>query len=65
MNKLIELAGNAVGLIGVVVFLAAGLARVAGQFYLLGYQSMTLFAGGVGLMVFACLAKLHVLSARE
>lgn len=64
MGKLIEVAGNIVGVIGLLVCLVSGGTRVMGQFYLLGYEAMTLFVGGIGLMVAACLAKLHLLATR-
>lgn len=64
MQKLIEVAGNIAGVIGLLVCLVSGGTRVMGQFYLLGYEAMTLFVGGIGLMVAACLAKLHLLATR-
>jgi len=64
VGKLIEVAGNIVGVIGLLVCLVSGGTRVMGQFYLLGYEAMTLFVGGIGLMVAACLAKLHLLATR-
>ena len=50
--------------IWIVCFLA-GLARIAGYYYVLGYQSTTLFNVGVGVMVFACLLKLEEMAARH
>lgn len=60
--KYIDLIGNAAGIVGVLVCLIAGLARLVGTYYLLGVPSITLFTGGTALMVMACLAKLHYLS---
>ncbi len=60
MRKLIAVAGNIAGVLGLLVCLVSGGARVLGQFYLLGYEAMTLFVGGIGLMVAACLAELHL-----
>ncbi len=65
MNKNMVFAGSVTGMIGVLVCAVAGLARVAGSFYVLGFQSTTLFNVGVGLMVFACLIKLEELAARS
>lgn len=61
MKNGLGILGNVAGVLGVVVCLAAGLARIAGQYHLGGFEAMTLFNGGVGLMVAACLAKLHVM----
>ena len=61
MKHLLETGGNGVALLGVLVCLVAGGARVAGAYYLMGFELMTLFIGGMGLMLGACLAKLHLL----
>ena len=62
MYKNLALAGSVAGIVGALICLIAGLARVAGYYYLADYQSTTMFNGGVGLMVFACLVKLENLS---
>jgi hypothetical protein len=59
MYKNLVLAGSIAGYLGALTCLVAGLARIAGFYYLAGYQSTTLFNAGVGLMVFACLVKLN------
>lgn len=64
MNKNLVLLGSTAGLMGVAVCAVAGLARVSGFYYILGYQSTTLFNVGVGLMVLGCLLKLEELAAR-
>ncbi len=61
MKHLLETGGNGAALLGVLVCLVAGGARVAGGYYLMGFELMTLFIGGMGLMLGACLAKLHLL----
>jgi len=63
MYKNLELAGLISAFIGVLVCLSAGLARIAGYYYILGYESTTLFNVGVGMMVFGCLVKLQNLPA--
>ena len=63
VKKKIELLGNAAALIGVVLCLVAGVGRVAGYFYLAGFEPMSLYLGGMGFMLGACLAKLHVLGS--
>jgi hypothetical protein len=61
MYKNLVLAASISGFLGIIVCGVAGLARIAGYYYLVGYQSTTLFSVGVGLMVFACLVKLQTL----
>jgi hypothetical protein len=63
MYKNLVLAGSISGILGMAVCFIAGLSRIAGYYYLAGFQSMTLFDAGVGLMVFACLVKLYNLPA--
>jgi hypothetical protein len=65
MDRIIEVVGNVVGVLGVLVCLGSGLVRVSGGFYLGGLQLMPLFTAGTALMVMGCLAKLHVLSRRR
>ena len=65
MQDKLMLAGTIAGVIGVIICSISGLARVAGEYYLAGYQSTTIFNVGVGLMVFACLIKLEALSAKK
>jgi hypothetical protein len=62
MEKVLDLLGNIVGAAGVLVTLVAGISRLAGSYHLLGFESVTLFIGGIALMVMACLAKLHQLT---
>lgn len=64
MNKLVGILGNVASVLGIVVCLAAGLARLTRSWYLAGYENMALFTVGVGLMVLGCLAKLHVLESK-
>ncbi len=65
MNQLLTLAGHTSGIVGVLICLVAGLARVGGSFYVADYEATTLFMVGVGLMVFACMVKLEFLLRRE
>lgn len=64
MNKVIDIIGNVVGVSGILVCLLAGVARISGSFYVIGFEAVTLFIGGISLMVAACLAKLHLLQTR-
>ncbi|MBI5751613.1 MAG: hypothetical protein HZA59_05645 [Hydrogenophilales bacterium] len=62
MNKLIANGGCAVGVLGVLLTVASGVWRITGHYHLAGFETMTLFVGGMGLMLIGCFAKLHLLS---
>ena len=64
MHNMIALVGSIVGLAGVLLTVAAGVARVSGHYHLVGFESMTLFVGGMGLTLIGSFAKLHLLSSR-
>lgn len=64
MNRFLELGGNLIAILGVVLCLAAGVARIGGLFYVAGFEAMTLFNAGMALMLASLLAKVHVLGAR-
>ncbi len=61
MYRNLALAGSLAGILGALICFIAGLARIAGFYYLAGYQSTTVFDVGVGMMVFACMVKLETL----
>jgi hypothetical protein len=61
MKKVIDVAGNIVAGLGILICLGAGLARLAGSYTVFGFEAITLFTGGTALMVMACLAKLQLL----
>ena len=62
MDKMLDLLGNVVGVTGIIACALAGVSRMLGGHYLLGFESVTLFIGGIALMVMACLVKLHQLT---
>jgi hypothetical protein len=62
MDKLLDLVGNIAAVLGMLVCLVAGLFRLSGSYYVFGFEAVTLFTGGIALMVFACLAKLQNLN---
>ncbi len=61
MERLYAVIGNLAALAGLALCLVAGVARLAGSYYVGGYEAMTLLLGGMAIMVFACLAKLQQL----
>ena len=64
MNKVLDIVGNVAAVVGILACLVAGGGRLAGSFYLFGFEAATLFLGGIAIMVAACLAKLQSLSVK-
>lgn len=62
MEKSLDIIGTLLGIVGVLVCLLAGVFRFTGNYYLLGFETVTLFIGGIAIMVAACFAKLHCVS---
>lgn len=62
MEKVLDLLGNVVGVAGIATCALAGGSRLLGSYHLLGFETVTLFIGGIALMVMACLVKLHQLT---
>lgn len=65
MHKNIVILGSIMGILGALVCAGSGLARVMGLYWIMGFQSTTLFTVGMGLMVFACLVKLEELASQR
>lgn len=61
MNKLIENISTIVAFLGVALTIGSGLARLFGMYHLGGFQTMTVFNGGMGLMLIGIVGKLHAL----
>jgi hypothetical protein len=59
MRNLIGRVGDVAGILGVLVCLVSSLARISGSYYVGTFTATSLFDLGIGLMVFACLAKIH------
>ena len=64
MQQLLTLAGSIAAISGILLCAISGVTRLSGAYHLAGYEATTLFSAGIGLMVFACLAKLEALSRR-
>ena len=62
-NKLDLLANILMGL-AVLLCLVTGVTRLSGMYYLMGFQSITLFIGGIAVMLVAIFLKLQGLSLR-
>ena len=63
MANLLKIVGNTTGILGVLICLAAGVVRLTGNYLVFGYEARALFIAGIALMLMACLAKLHQLTA--
>ncbi len=63
-KKILSLLASIPGLVGIPLCLLAGIWRLAGNFYLGGFEAWTVFSAGVGLMVFSCFLKLEMISAK-
>jgi hypothetical protein len=61
MQKILETAAIVTGLLGAIICLVAGIYRITGSFHLANFESMSLFVGGMGLMVFSALLKLQLI----
>lgn len=59
MEKLLDWAGGASAVVGIVFCVASGVTRLSGQYYLGGYDCEDLFVVGTAGMVFGCLARLY------
>jgi hypothetical protein len=65
MQQLMKWGGNAAAVLGILCCAVAVLVRLGGSYYTPGgVEAMSVFSLGVGLMVFACLAKLELLLQR-
>ena len=64
MEFLLLSLGRVAGIAGTLVCAIAGLARLAGAYWLGGFQVTTLLQAGVALMVLGCLCFLAVLLER-
>jgi hypothetical protein len=60
-NDFLGMFANVVAAIGTLVCAVAGVGRLFGSYYVFGYEAMTLFIGGISLMVFSALIKLHII----
>jgi hypothetical protein len=64
VDKLISIGSDVAAVVGILLCVVAGAVRLSGTYAIGGLGTMVVFTVGVGLMVFACLAKLHLLTVR-
>ena len=66
MDKVIEAVGNIAAVFGILACLVSGVFNLMGHHRVFDASLVeSVFLFGVGLMVMACLAKLHLLSSRK
>lgn len=63
MSKQLRQFGTLAGIIGLLTCLFAGVARLAGMRWLMGFEIVTLLQIGIGGMVLGCYCLLLVLTA--
>lgn len=59
MKSIIRIGGNVAAVLGILICLVAAIARMSGYHFFLGYEAMSLFIAGIGLMVMGCLGRLY------
>jgi hypothetical protein len=64
MDKTFGIIGSVVGVIGILICLGAGVVRVTGGHWLFGFEAFTLFLGGIGVMMMACLLQVQAISLK-
>lgn len=65
MNTLLARLGTALGIIGILTCLTAGLVRLSGAYYLSGYSAQSLLMIGIASIIIACFFKLEYLSRQS
>ena len=58
MNDVLVLVGRLAGIAGALICLVAGVARLLGNFYLLGFSASTLLQAGMAGLLIGCFALL-------
>ena len=61
MKHVLDAATSILGITGALLCLVSGGARVVGYHFVAGFESLTLFIGGIALMVAAMLGRLHLI----
>ena len=64
MNELLLRGGQLAGVVGVLLMVIAGAARVSGRYVLSGFGTGTLMLAGIGAVSVGCFLLLWLLAAR-
>ena len=59
MDKLLDIVSKILGLAGVAIVVLTGALRLKGDAVFMNFESITLFIGGIALMVMSILIKTH------
>ncbi|MCP4341868.1 MAG: hypothetical protein GY799_24040 [Desulfobulbaceae bacterium] len=65
MAALFAITGTISGIVGILLCTIAGIVRLTGSFFLLGYQANTLLMVGVAFLAMACFIKLEQLARQK
>lgn len=65
MTTLLATSGTISGIVGILLCMVAGLARLSGSFYLLGYEAQTILVAGIAFIAMACFLKLEQLTLQR
>ena len=61
MTNFLKTTANVAAIVGVLICILSGLYRLLGNFYITGFELLTLYYIGLGMMVFSGLLKLEVI----
>lgn len=61
MKDMLNVLGNAAAVFGLVICIVAGVWRVTGNYYLMGFQAVTIFSVGLSFLIVAILFKVETL----
>lgn len=64
MNRLLDMGGTLLALLGLLVCAAAMVTRLSGAYYLAGVELTPLLTAGIALLLMAAVAKLQLLVNR-
>jgi len=65
MTTLLATTGTISGIVGILLCTIAGMARLSGSFYLLGYEANSLLMVGIAFITMACFIKLEQLARQR
>ena len=65
MKQLFGTLGNVAAIFGILLCLVAGIWRVLGNYYMMGFQIVTLFSVGVSFLVVAILFKVEAILRQD
>jgi hypothetical protein len=62
MDRVLGILGNVVAAAGILTCFLAVMLRLSGSQWIVGYEPMTIFIGGIALMIMGCLAMLQAIA---